>query len=131
MSDSDQAEQVVADDAFYQPDPPVQNPVALTGAQRRALRGAGHHLKATVQIGNKGITPGLIAATAAALADHELIKISVNSEAPVDRKQAPGELAIGCGAHVVQVIGRTALLYRRRHDDPKVQLPGVVVEAPR
>lgn len=123
MSESDQAEPVEA--------PPALNPVSLTGAQRRTLRGLGHHLKATVQIGNKGITPGLVAATTAALADHELIKISVNSEAPVGRKEAPGALAAACGAHVAQVIGRTALLYRRRFDDPAIQLPGVIVEAPR
>lgn len=110
---------------------PAPNPVSLTGAQRRTLRGLGHHLKACIQIGKAGVTDGLIATTQAALHDHELIKISVNAEAPVDRKEGPGLLAAGAGAHVAQVIGRTALLYRRRFDDPSIQLPGVVLEAPR
>lgn len=132
MSEDSKAEQAEQAEAVDPLDPPpAANPVSLTGAQRRALRGLGHHIKPTVQIGNKGITPGLITATRAALEDHELIKISVNSEAPVDRKSGPGELAAACGAHVAQVIGRTALLYRRRLDDPEISLPGVIVEAPR
>lgn len=130
MSDPTQPD-AAADAAETPPGPPAPNPVSLTGAQRRTLRGLGHHLKATVQIGNKGITPGLVAATMAALADHELIKISTNSEAPVDRKTGPRELAAACGAHVAQVIGRTALLYRRRFDDPVIELPGVILEAAR
>lgn len=113
------------------PAPVVLNPVSLTGAQRRTLRGLGHHLRANVQIGKDGVTAGLIAATIEVLADHELIKISVNSEAPVDRKEGPQLLATAVGAHVAQVIGRTALLYRRRFDDPSIELPGVIIEAPR
>ncbi len=107
---------------------PIQSPRSLTGAQRRALRGLGHHLKPVVQIGGFGLTEAVVAATRDALAHHELIKISTASEAPVDRKAAPLELARLTGAHVAQVIGRTALLYRRRPGDPTVALPGRVDE---
>lgn len=113
------------------PVPVALNPISLTGAQRRTLRGLGHHLRALVQIGKDGISAGLIAATVEMLEDHELIKISVNSEAPVDRKAGPKLLGAAVGAHVAQVIGRTALLYRRRFDEPEIELPGVVMEAPR
>lgn len=123
MTDSNSSEAVVA--------PVAVNPISLTGAQRRTLRGLGHHLRALVQIGKDGVTPGLIMATADVLEDHELIKISVNSEAPLNRKEAPQLLATAVGAHVAQVIGRTALLYRRRFDEPDIELPGVVMEAPR
>jgi len=108
-----------------------KNPVRLSGAQRRALRAMGHHLKAVVQIGQGGITDGLVAATVVALQDHELIKISVGRECPVERKTAPGLLADATGAHVAQVVGRTALLYRRRFDEPSVALPGSIEEATR
>ncbi len=111
--------------------PPPKSPRTLTGAQRRALRGHGHHLKPVVQVGHAGVTDGVVAATLDALETHELIKVSVSSEAPVDRKQTPQDLADATGSHVAQVIGRTALLYRRRLDDPQVSLPGVVDEAPR
>jgi RNA-binding protein len=103
--------------------PPAPNPPTLTGAQKRALRGLGHHLDAVVQIGKAGVTPGLVQATKQALLQHELIKISVAREAPVDRKEGPDALAQATGAHVAQVLGRTALLYRRRAENPAIQLP--------
>ncbi|MCA9542995.1 MAG: YhbY family RNA-binding protein [Myxococcales bacterium] len=105
--------------------------MSLTGAQKRFLRGLGHSLHPVVQVGQHGVSRGVILATREALRQHELIKISVGRDGPVDRKTAPGLLADGCGAHVAQVIGRTALLYRRRHDDPAIALPGVFEEGPR
>lgn len=108
---------------------PQPNPVALTGAQRRALRGLGHHLKPILQIGKAGITDAVVKATAEALDRHELIKISTLRDGPLTHKEAPKLLAARAGAHVAQVIGRTALLYRRRHKDPQVDLPGEFTEA--
>ena len=35
--------------------------IQLTGKQRRHLRGLAHHLKPVVQLGNKGLTDGLLA----------------------------------------------------------------------
>lgn len=105
---------------------PNLNPTTLTGAQRRHLRGLGHHLKPLVQIGQKGLSEGVVEATKAALLQHELIKISIGSDAPVDRKEAPVALGSAVGAHVAQVIGRTALLYRRRKKDPELKLPGKI-----
>ena len=107
------------------------NPLSLTGAQRRTLRGLGHGLKPVVQIGKHGITDGLVQATSQALATHELIKLSVGGESPIDRKAAPKALAARTGSHVAQIIGRTALLYRRRHDEPVIRLPGTFEEGPR
>lgn len=109
---------------------PAKNPIRLTGAQRRALRSLGHHLKPLVQVGKSGLTDGLVAATTEALEHYELIKVSVGGESPIDRKTAPEALAERTGAHVAQIIGRTALLYRRRAEDPEIALPGVIEEAP-
>ena len=107
---------------------PEKSPAALTGAQRRALRGLGHHLKAVVQIGRNGMTDGLVAAAASALERHELIKVSTHADGPLDRKEAPARLAEAVGAHVAQVLGRTALLYRRCTDEPDIELPGDIPE---
>ncbi|MEZ4470919.1 MAG: YhbY family RNA-binding protein [bacterium] len=104
------------------------NPLALTGAQRRHLRALGHHLAAVIQIGQRGLTPALVSATAEALERHELIKLSVARDAPVERAEAVHWLARETGSHVAQLLGRTALLYRRRAQDPEVELPGVTVE---
>ena len=112
-------------------DAPSPNPRSLSGAQRRALRALGHELKPTVWIGRQGVTDALVDATRIALNDHELIKLSVSAESPLDRKEAPVELARRTGGHVAQVIGRTALLYRRHPEKPTIFLPGTVDEGPR
>ncbi len=93
----------------------------LTGAERRALRALGHHLNAVVQVGQRGVTPELVAATSEALAQHELIKVSINGEStPEARKDCAAELAIATQSQVAQVIGRVVLLYRPIPDAPKV-----------
>ena len=83
-----------------------------------------------VQVGRQGLTDALLAATLEALERHELIKISVARDAPIDRKVAAAKIAEALGAHVAQTIGRMVLLYRRRQENPEVPLPGVVEEAP-
>ena len=111
--------------------PRLPNPVGLSGAQKRHLRGLGHHLKPVVWIGVGGVTDGVIGATLELLQREELIKISSGQEAPDGRKEGPRLLAEAVGAHVAQVIGRTALLYRRWHDDPVIKLPGAFEVSPR
>jgi RNA-binding protein len=95
----------------------------VTGGGIRYLRGLGHHLSPVVQIGKEGITDALVAATREALTAHELIKVKVGSEAPIDRKDAGPELAEKTGATLAQVLGRTLLLYKRHPSKPKIELP--------
>ena len=92
----------------------------LTGSDRRALRAAGHHLNPMVMVGRLGVTDAVIEATDEALQAHELIKVSISGDAPDSRKDAPQILAEATGSLVVQIIGRTCLLYRpRREEDPE------------
>ena len=93
---------------------PARRPLSLTGAARRALRAQGHHLKPVVQIGQAGLSEGVIEATKVALDQHELIKVSINGESPTERKSGAEQLAEATGAHVAQVIGRVIMLYRER-----------------
>ena len=88
----------------------------LTTEQRKALRALGHHLKPVVYLGKEGLTPTLIQSTEAALLAHELIKIKVGQNCPIDRTEAGAQLGLLTGAAVVQVIGRMALLYRANPD---------------
>jgi RNA-binding protein len=95
----------------------------LSGKATRYLRGLGHHLEPIVQIGKEGITEGVVAATRTALLAHELVKVKVLPESPVDRKLAGEELAERAGAALAQTLGRTLLLYKRHPHKPKIVLP--------
>ena len=90
--------------------------MALTGKKRAELRGEAHHLDPLVHIGTQGITPTLVGALDDALRTRELVKVQLGR--PVDEKpRAIAErLAQETGAIVVQVIGRTATLYRENPD---------------
>jgi RNA-binding protein len=88
----------------------------LTGKQRRQLRGMGHHLEPVVIVGQAGVTEGVIAAVEQALHDHELIKVKIN-EGPETREEAAQRLAEGAGAELAQLLGRTALLFKKRQED--------------
>ncbi len=95
----------------------------ITGADLRYLRGLGHHLEVVVQIGKEGITEAVVAALVDALRVHELVKVKVGTESPVDRKAAGPELATRTGATLAQILGRTLLLYKRHPNKPKIELP--------
>ena len=92
----------------------------LTGKQRRHLRGLGHHLEPVVIVGQSGVTEGVIAAVEQALHDHELIKVKIN-EGPEDRHEAAKKLAEGTGAELAQLLGRTALLFKKRDEDSRFE----------
>lgn len=89
----------------------------LIGKDRRALRALGHHLRPVVQIGQHGISPAVVDATSEALAAHELVKVKVLEACPLDRHEAGKVLAEETGAELVQVLGRTCLLYRQRREE--------------
>ncbi len=97
--------------------------LTLSGKQRRYLRGLGHHLDAVVQVGKEGISEGLVGALDAALLQHELIKVRLGEGVAVDRHTLAGALAEATSAELVQVLGRTLLLYRPRAEEPTIVLP--------
>jgi RNA-binding protein len=47
----------------------------------------------------------------------------VGDNAPEDRHETASTLAERTRAHLAQVLGRTALLYRRRKEEPRIVLP--------
>ncbi len=98
----------------------------LTGKQVRYLRGLGHHLKPLVMLGREGISKNVITAANAVLEAHELIKVRVGNGCLLDRKYAAGETAEKTGSEVVQVLGKTFLLFRAnpdRNDEHRIKLP--------
>lgn len=98
----------------------------LTGKQRRYLRGLGHHLDPVVHVGKEGLSEGVARALDAALAQHELVKVRLGESAGPTRSgrhEVAASLAESVTAELVQVLGRTLLLYRARPDEPAIVLP--------
>lgn len=84
----------------------------LSSKTVQLLRGLGHSLNAVVQIGKEGLSTAVVTQTKGALATHELIKVKLGSESPLDRHETAEALALAADAALVQVIGRTFLLFR-------------------
>lgn len=95
----------------------------LSEKQRRYLRGLAHPLKPLIRVGNAGVTPGVVAETARALHDHELIKVRMAGVDREARNAGLEALARQAGASLVGRIGHVATLYRRRAELPKIILP--------
>jgi RNA-binding protein len=54
----------------------------------------------------------------------ELLKVKVQEASPQNVREAGAELAERVeGAHLVQTIGRTAVLYRPHPEKPEIRLP--------
>jgi RNA-binding protein len=88
---------------------------------RRLLRAHGHALQAVVQIGKAGTNSAVIAQVARALFDHELIKVKLARECPETRFEVAERLGEGPGVNVVQIVGRTILLYKRHPKQPRFE----------
>lgn len=98
--------------------------VELTSRQRAHLRSLAHPLKPILQIGREGVTPEALGSLLEAFQNRELLKVKVLESAPLDARRAADALEEGTpGARVVQVIGRTVVLYRRHPEKPAIRLP--------
>ena len=58
------------------------------------------------------------------LKDHELIKVRILESSTLDHRQFARELEEDDSLDLVQVIGKTLILYRPNPDNPTIQLPG-------
>lgn len=96
---------------------------SMTGKQRRYVRALGQRLAATLHVGHEGVSEAVVRQADALLEVHELVKVRVGDNAPEDRHATAEDLARRTGAELAQVLGRTALIYRRRKTDPTIVLP--------
>ena len=86
--------------------------MSMTGKDRAGLRAEAHHLQPVVHVGKEGLTPSVINSLDDALRTRELVKIQLGRTMDVKPKEAAEALAIATRATIIQVIGRTATLYR-------------------
>ncbi len=96
----------------------IEETAPLPSNHKKKLRSLGHHLEPLVYVGKEGLTLPLQQSVAAALKAHELIKVKLGQNCPLQRNDAGEQLAGLCGASLVQVIGRMVLLYRPNPDLP-------------
>ena len=97
-----------------------------TGKQMRYVRSLGHHLKPLVMLGRDGITDNVINAADAVLGAHELIKVKIGNGCLLERMEAAEVIAQRTGSEIVQVIGKTFLVFREnpdRKDEHRIKLP--------
>lgn len=94
----------------------------LTGKQKRFLRSQAHHLDAIFQIGKGGMNDGIVRHVLDAIETRELMKISVLNNCLEEPKDLAEELAKSTKSELVQVIGRTIILYKESKDHKQIEL---------
>lgn len=95
----------------------------LTGKQRQFLKGLAHPLSPIVRVGKGGVSEAVIAETKKSLDSHELIKVRLDVDDSKERKAMAEQLASSTDAHLAGTVGKIAILYRERDEDPKIKLP--------
>lgn len=95
----------------------------LTPKQRAHLKSLAHSLKPILHIGKEGVTHAVLASITDAFHNRELVKVKVLESAPAEARELAETLGDIENVHVVQVIGRTIVLYRRHPEKPEITLP--------
>ncbi|MDR2615792.1 MAG: YhbY family RNA-binding protein [Oscillospiraceae bacterium] len=92
----------------------------LNSGQRAQLRAAANSIDTILHIGRDGVTDNVTKQCSDALAARELIKGRVLENSGLTPREAAEELALRCGAEVVQTVGSRFILYRRSPDKPRL-----------
>lgn len=95
----------------------------LTGKQKRYLRSLAHHLQPIFQVGKGGMNDQLVRHVEDAIEKRELMKVSILSSCLEDPHGIGEELAARSDSELVQVIGKTIVLYKESIDHKQIELP--------
>lgn len=85
----------------------------LTGKQKSTLRGIAQTRKALFQMGKDEISENFNKTVHDSLEAHELVKISLLKTCGISANEAAIEVASATHSEIVQIIGRTFVLYRK------------------
>ena len=94
----------------------------MTTKQRAALRAMANTMESVLQIGKDGITDNLCKQCWDALEARELIKVTVQKNAPYTAREACEALCERVHAETVQTIGNRFTIYRRARENSKIRL---------
>ncbi|MBC1484488.1 ribosome assembly RNA-binding protein YhbY [Listeria sp. FSL L7-1485] len=95
----------------------------LTATQKRFLRKEAHSIQPIFQVGKGSVSPNLIVQVKEALEARELIKISILQNCDEDKQTIAEKISSRAGADIVQVIGRTIILYKTSVNKQQIKLP--------
>ena len=96
----------------------------LSNKQKQYLKGLAHSLKPVVQLGNNGLTEGVLAEIEVALNHHELIKIKVPSDDREEKALIMDAIIRETRAAKLQTIGHVMVMFRPT-DERKVNVPRI------
>ena len=98
--------------------------IAISPAERRALRARAHKLKPVVFVGQHGLTPAVLHEIDIALTAHELIKVRVFSDARDEREALLERICNEMDTAPVQHLGKVLTLWRPAPEpEPEVRKP--------
>ncbi len=98
----------------------------MTTKQRAGLRSMGAMLQPILHIGKEGIGPTLLKQAYDALEARELIKVTVQRNAPYTAREACEELCEKVHAEPVQVIGNRFVIYRESRQHKTIDLDALL-----
>ena len=93
----------------------------LSSGDKKALKSIANTLDVKYQLGKSGITDTAVDMFDKALTANELIKIDVMKSVTTEIMELALDLSSKLKAEIVNVIGRTILLYRRNPKNQKIK----------
>jgi RNA-binding protein len=105
------SQQNVQQFTIFNPEIPMLKP-----SFKRELKAKAHHLKPVILLGSKGLTSAVMNETDIALKAHELIKVKIHGAERAERQGIVDELCQTVQADCVQLIGCTAIIYRKNEE---------------
>ena len=97
----------------------------LLSSQKKQYKAIGHSQNPIVTVAENGLSEGVLSELERALRDHELIKIKINVEDREDKKLIIDEVCRQTNSILIQVIGKTALIFRPA-DKPNPKLSNIL-----
>ena len=96
--------------------------MTLSNKQIQYLKGLAHAIKPVVQLGNNGLTEGVLAEIDGAIKHHELIKVKIPTDDKEEKALIMDAIIRETGALKVQAIGHILVLFKQS-DEKKIELP--------
>lgn len=94
----------------------------ITARQRSYLKSLANPMKPLVHIGKDGITDAVLAQIDEILKAHEMVKVAILDTAMINAREAAIEVCESVRAEFVQAIGNRFTVYKKNHEDPKIDL---------